>query len=95
MGDVQRVHIIAPLLSLSQPMTAIEAVVPDHRRSVTLTSGSSTVVERTYESNHPYANSMDEANTVNIPGARSITITFDPQTRTEAGCDWLRYVLVC
>lgn len=44
-----------------------------------------------YESDHPYENSMDLYTPVCIPGARRLSIVFDPQTRTENGCDYLMF----
>lgn len=28
---------------------------------------------------------------VRIPGAKRLTVSFDPQTATEGGCDWIRF----
>ena len=80
------------LAAIEQVMKELEGALPASRRVVTVSASSSSTVEQTYECGHPYANSMDESTSVCIPGAQTITITFDPQTRTEAGCDWLRCV---
>ncbi|RLN02302.1 hypothetical protein BBJ28_00003986 [Nothophytophthora sp. Chile5] len=42
-----------------------------------------------FESKHPYANSVMEYMKVTFSGASTLTITFDPQSRTEQGCDYL------
>jgi hypothetical protein len=71
-------------------MKTLEEALPVNRRVLQVSATSSSTVEQVYECLHPYANSMDESSNICIPGAQSITIVFDPQTRTEAGCDWLR-----
>lgn len=45
----------------------------------------------TFESNHPYENSLDQYIPVSIRGAKRIIVSFDPQTRTESGCDYVRF----
>ncbi|KAL3666670.1 hypothetical protein V7S43_008299 [Phytophthora oleae] len=42
-----------------------------------------------FESKHPYANSVMEYMKVTFSGASTLTLTFDPQSRTEQGCDYL------
>ncbi|KAK1947830.1 putative E3 ubiquitin-protein ligase HERC1 [Phytophthora citrophthora] len=42
-----------------------------------------------FESKHPYANSVMEYMKVTFSGASTLTITFDAQSRTEQGCDYL------
>ncbi|RLN93241.1 hypothetical protein BBJ28_00005902 [Nothophytophthora sp. Chile5] len=42
-----------------------------------------------FESKHPYANSVMEYMKVTFSGASTLTVTFDPQSRTEQGCDYL------
>jgi hypothetical protein len=44
-----------------------------------------------YESKHPYDNSMDEYTNIMVPNARQLIITFDPQSSTESGCDYVRF----
>lgn len=46
-------------------------------------------VLRVVESVHPYNNDMDQYWQVSIPGAKQIIVTFDPRSKSEAGCDWL------
>ena len=41
------------------------------------------------ESEHPYANSMDEYTPICIPGAKRLIVTFEEETRTENGCDYM------
>ncbi|KDO19324.1 hypothetical protein SPRG_15526 [Saprolegnia parasitica CBS 223.65] len=42
-----------------------------------------------FESKHPYANSISEYMAVTFKGASELTITFDGQSRTEDGCDYV------
>lgn len=42
-----------------------------------------------FESKHPYANSVQEYMAVTFSGASKLTITFDSQSRTEQGCDYV------
>jgi hypothetical protein len=51
----------------------------------------STVI-KVFESGHPYQSSMDERTPISFPGALSISISFDTQTRTEEGCDFLQFL---
>ena len=46
-------------------------------------------VERIMETPHPYQNNMRTSHVVEMPGCSNITVTFDPQTETEGGCDHL------
>ncbi|CAG9334942.1 unnamed protein product [Blepharisma stoltei] len=43
------------------------------------------------ESPHPYNNSTDLDECISIPGADKLKIVFDPQCKTENGCDPLRF----
>jgi len=47
-------------------------------------------VELVFESSHPYADNADTVQTVGIPGASKLTISFDPQSRFEQGCDYVQ-----
>ncbi|KAG9403599.1 hypothetical protein AC1031_006240 [Aphanomyces cochlioides] len=42
-----------------------------------------------FESKHPYANSISEYMAVTFKGANMLTISFDPLSRTEHGCDYV------
>lgn len=44
-----------------------------------------------FESKHEYDNNMNYKKKIYIPGATQIRITFDPQTRTESGCDYVEF----
>lgn len=54
-----------------------------------LTVNSGKPPELMFESHHPYEDSQDTYIPVKIPGARSIVVTFDPETRTECNCDYV------
>lgn len=43
------------------------------------------------ESPHPYENNSNIFTPYRIRGAKKLTIIFDPQTRTESGCDYLKF----
>lgn len=43
------------------------------------------------ESAHPYANSADDFWEMRIPGATSVTVRFDPKSRTEPEYDFVRF----
>ena len=43
------------------------------------------------ESKHPYDNSQDIDDVIQIPGAKRLKIEFDPQCYTESNCDTLRF----
>lgn len=51
----------------------------------------SDTIEKVYESNHPYADNMNERTDISFPGALKIIVTFDPQSRSENGRDYLRF----
>ncbi|CAG9330078.1 unnamed protein product [Blepharisma stoltei] len=40
---------------------------------------------------HPYDNNMDLDQEIRIPGAKKLKFVFDPQCKTESGCDPLRF----
>jgi len=42
------------------------------------------------ESNHPYEHNLDVYFPVKIKGAKKLSITFDKNTSTESGCDFIR-----
>ena len=48
-------------------------------------------VAREVESPHPYPNSRDELFWVRIAGATSVTVRFDPKSRTEPEYDFVRF----
>lgn len=43
------------------------------------------------DSEHPYRSNMDEEVELSFPGATSLSIAFDSQTRTENGCDYVQF----
>ena len=43
------------------------------------------------ESKHEYLPNMHEDAVLSIPKAKRLRFKFDPQTKTENGCDWLRF----
>lgn len=49
------------------------------------------VTMKEVESAHPYPNSADDFWEVRIPGATSVTVRFDPKSRTEPEYDFVRF----
>ena len=45
----------------------------------------------TKESKHPYLPRTDDKFEVKVKGAKSISVSFDPATKTEGGCDWIGF----
>merc|ERR1740138_1499376 len=45
----------------------------------------------TKESKHPYLLRTDDKFEVKVKGAKSISVSFDPATKTEGGCDWIGF----
>jgi hypothetical protein len=43
------------------------------------------------ESPHDYNNNMDVNTRVHLPGVLSMTAVFDPNSKTESGCDWIQF----
>jgi hypothetical protein len=72
-------------LSLIPSLTKL-AVAPSDGRPT-----QSNPKSQVFESKHPYANSVLEYMSVTFRGASSLTISFDPQCRTEHGCDYLSF----
>ena len=78
--------------SLMQPLVDT-FTTPLFHKGKSAAGGSSAAGNKTIvlESTHPYSNSQDVYETVRIPGARKLKITFDEQTETEHGCDYIRF----
>ena len=55
------------------------------------TMGISTEQSLVLESPHPYRDNTDETYAIAIPGATELIISFDPQSKTEATYDYLRF----
>lgn len=64
-------------------LTAALAPLPSAKLSVTRKP-------LTFESDHPYNHNLDQYTPVKVPGAKKLIITFDEQTATESGCDYVR-----
>lgn len=45
-------------------------------------------LKRVVETNHDYANNMDEEWEVHVPGAQYLRLVFDPRSASEGGCDF-------
>jgi hypothetical protein len=51
------------------------------------------VVPLMIETTHPYNNNEDRTEIIHFPGASKLTIVFDEQSKTEDGCDWVKFFL--
>ncbi|DAZ99415.1 TPA: hypothetical protein N0F65_004048 [Lagenidium giganteum] len=78
--DQESINAYAPLIS---SLTKIANAPNDGRPT------RSAPKSQVFESKHPYANSLLEYMAVTFSGASNLVITFDPQCRTEHGCDYL------
>lgn len=54
------------------------------------TSGMKPVV---LESNHPYEDNLNMYYPICIKGAKQLSVSFDPQSSTEQGCDYVSEIL--
>jgi hypothetical protein len=64
----------------------VEGVLDGHM----LHPGSGSKTSQIIESPHPYNHNMDTYWVVEVEGATSYTVTFDPQTKTERNYDYVR-----
>jgi len=80
------------LLSTGSLISSLIRMIPPSRMksypSVTEAVRKNSVV---VESLHPYLAYTNKLFTVSIIGAKSISVVFDPQTRTEHSYDWVRF----
>ncbi|KAF4029479.1 HECT domain-containing protein [Phytophthora infestans] len=81
--SLKRSEIVPTFTSLLPSLTKI-ANTPCDGRPI-----QSSPKSQVFESKHPYANSVMEYMKVTFNGASALTITFDSQSRTEQGCDYL------
>jgi hypothetical protein len=49
-------------------------------------------LDKVLESAHPYADSQDTTTVYSFPGAIKLIIKFDVQSRSENGCDYVRFL---
>jgi hypothetical protein len=56
-----------------------------------LTTYCSAPAPQTLESDHPYENNFQTSKIFSYPGASSLSISFDDQSRVEAGYDFVRF----
>ncbi|RHY69097.1 hypothetical protein DYB30_006464, partial [Aphanomyces astaci] len=78
-------HVLAPSWTRTlMGEMARTAVMPYTGRPLT-----SMPKSQVFESKHPYANSISEYMAVTFKGANLLSISFDPLSRTEHGCDYV------
>jgi hypothetical protein len=77
---------IKPVVPLIRDL-AFSAMTPSPQFDVSAGSSKPLLIE----SPHPYENSANSYVPYCIKGAKRLIISFDPQTRTESGCDYLKF----
>jgi hypothetical protein len=85
-------HLFQNMPSLIEPLA--ENIGSLVNRSLRTLPNSSLKIEPkplVFESAHPYSHNANDYEDIRIPGAKSLVITFDPQTRCESGCDYMRF----
>lgn len=80
------IDFLAKVLPVLQSITT--ALQTFEAKPKVLVKGTALVAE-SYESTHPYDNSLDISYKVEIPGAKKYYLAFDPQFKTEKNCDYL------
>jgi len=79
------------LVSYRASIVELLQLVPG-AEAVEETGPTTTVTTKVFESQHPYTPSLDQYVEHSFPGATKISVVFDTRTRTENGCDYLRFV---
>jgi hypothetical protein len=79
--------LVVPALSLSRPLLA-SALGPT---PVVKSGGGAGAKPLVFESSHPYEHNLDTVTLVKIKGAKRLSISFDEQSRTENGCDYVAF----
>ena len=85
-------RVASPTQRLFQALDRLHAVSPSARETVDagdFLTGSVMQKEWVEETPHQYENNMRDDRKISMPGAAELTLHFDPQCRTENGCDWL------
>lgn len=77
------------MVAAAAPMSKLflDAALAQHTQSGSVRPAPKPVV---LESSHPYDHNADDYHTVEVRGAKKLIVTFDPQTCSEAGCDYMR-----
>jgi len=76
------------IIELFKHVTLVETFDP---RPVYLPEISESDKSAVFESSHPYTSGLDTFKVVSFPGATEIIIQFDSQSRTENGCDYVKF----
>ena len=77
--------LLRPALSVLKPLLQLAELKRDSQAV-----SSTATLQKVFESSHPYRDNMSEYTVISIPGARKLSISFDPQTATEGNYDYLR-----
>jgi len=82
----------AALLPMVDSIGKVIKSIPPSRMKTTSSQTDSMVKKvLTFESKHPYMPYTDETIEIKIPGAASMTITFDGKTKTEHSYDYVKF----
>lgn len=81
--------LIDGLLNFRTTLNKIFTLIPTESINTKVQSSVVITQEKVFESEHPYASNLDEKTLISFPGACKITITFDPESKTENGCDYI------
>jgi hypothetical protein len=73
-------------------MVKIVSFVPKEATKPTETVELSQMKSTIFESEHPYSSKLDEKTPISFPGAKKIIIAFDPASKTETTCDYVRFL---
>jgi hypothetical protein len=77
---------ISEVLPAISDISALFSGIPAGK---TILAGGVGSVEEVYESSHNYPDSANLKHSITVPGAIKYTLSFDPQCKTENGCDYL------
>jgi hypothetical protein len=80
--------------SLTTMARAVQLLIKCLPRKLMFSSSVTTArkIEKVFESAHPYDNNMDTTTEISIPGAKKLVVIFDPVSRTENNCDYVRFL---
>jgi hypothetical protein len=84
-------ELAATLSELHLKLRAVLECISAEERLYIDATETAVAVSQVYESEHPYRSNMDQDTEISFPGASSVSVTFDAQSRTENGCDYLQF----
>jgi hypothetical protein len=81
--------LLAAMQSLHGLLQQLIALAVPAQEQVYSDEAADAAQSKVFESEHPYRSNMDEDTLISFPGAVSVSLSFDEQTRTEGGCDYV------